>query len=183
MTDRTETKTRGCSRRRFLAGAGTIDSVSLLPLPWQSSALAAKAKLVDYPRKVIGQISKLKEGAPTAAFYPGEMDNDPLSSIFLVKLGMPAGGGIGPDGDIVAYSAYCTHMGMVLHGTYKPSHGVMGPCPLHLTTFDLTRHGMVVAGHATESLPQIVLEADGDDIVATGVLGLLFGKNHNLSLA
>jgi arsenite oxidase small subunit len=72
-------------------------------------------------------------------------------------------------------------MGMVLQGSYKSEHAVMGPCPLHLTTFDLTRHGMVIAGHATESLPQIVLETDGDDIVATGVLGLLYGKHNNLS--
>jgi arsenite oxidase small subunit len=46
---------------------------------------------------------------------------------------------------------------------------------LHLTTFDLTRHGMVISGHATESLPQIVLEVQGDDIYAVGVQGLVYG--------
>lgn len=50
----------------------------------------------------------------------------------------------------------------------------------HWTTFDLTRHGMVVSGHATQGLPQVVLELDGDDIVAFGVLGLIFGYGNNL---
>jgi arsenite oxidase small subunit len=50
-----------------------------------------------------------------------------------------------------------------------------------LTTFDLTKHGMVAAGQATESLPQIVLETNGDDIWATGVMGLIFGYHSNLA--
>ena len=59
---------------------------------------------------------------------------------------------------------------------------ILGPCPLHLTTFDLRRHGMVVAGHATQSLPQLVLEVDGNDIYATGILGLIYGKCNNAEL-
>lgn len=98
----------------------------------------------------------------------------------LVKLGAPASGGVGPKGDIVAFSTLCTHMGGPLAGTYKAEHKVLGPCPLHLTIFDMTRHGMVVAGHATESLPQVVLEVKGDNIYATGVLGLIYGKRNNL---
>lgn len=54
-----------------------------------------------------------------------------------------------------------------------------GPCPLHLSTFDLTKFGMIVSGHATSSLPQITLEAEGDDIVATGVQGLIWGYSAN----
>jgi arsenite oxidase small subunit len=38
---------------------------------------------------------------------------------------------------------------------------------------------MLVSGHATESLPQIVLEVDGPDVVATGVMGLLSGYSAN----
>jgi arsenite oxidase small subunit len=66
-------------------------------------------------------------------------------------------------------------MGGPLDGTYKAKYQVLGPCPLHLTTFDLTKHGMVASGHATESLPQIVLELQGDDIYAVGVMGLVYG--------
>ena len=111
--------------------------------------------------------------------YPNE--NPMLGSCLLVKLGVPAGGGVGPAQDIVAFSALCTHMGGPMGGAYKAKHKGLGPCPLHQTTFDLTRHGMVIAGHATESLPQIVLEIDGDDIYATGVQGLLYGQAENVS--
>jgi arsenite oxidase small subunit len=42
---------------------------------------------------------------------------------------------------------------------------------------------MVVAGHATESLPQVVLEVEGGDIYAKGILGLVYGKRDNLDTA
>ena len=38
---------------------------------------------------------------------------------------------------------------------------------------------MVVSGHATLGLPQILLEIEGDEIVATGVMGLLYGHHDN----
>jgi arsenite oxidase small subunit len=38
---------------------------------------------------------------------------------------------------------------------------------------------MVVSGHATQGLPQIILELEGDDIMATGVMGLIFGYHDN----
>ncbi len=103
--------------------------------------------------------------------------NDPYPDVrnILVKLGVPAGAGIGAGKDVVAFNQQCTHMGGPLDGTYQPRHQVLGPCPLHLTNFDLTRHGMVASGHATESLPQIVLDVQGDDIHAIGVMGLVYG--------
>jgi arsenite oxidase small subunit len=99
----------------------------------------------------------------------------------LVRLGVPAGGGVGPDRDVVAFSTLCTHMGGPLGGQYKAQYRVLGPCPLHLTTFDLVKHGMVAAGQATESLPQIALETRRDEIWATGVMGLIFGYHSNLA--
>ncbi|MBT4513556.1 MAG: hypothetical protein HOC77_00505, partial [Chloroflexi bacterium] len=56
---------------------------------------------------------------------------------------------------------------------------MMGPCGWHLSTYDLTRHGIIVSGHATQGLPQITLELEGDDIYATGVQALIFGFNDN----
>ena len=70
-------------------------------------------------------------------------------------------------------------MGSNLSDAYNAAHKVAGPCSEHLTTFDLTRHGMVVAGHATVALPQIVLELEGDAILATGVIGLIYGYHQN----
>ncbi len=119
--------------------------------------------------------------APVDFLYPN--DDDTYARCFLVKLGEQAGGGAGPEQDVVAFSSLCPHMGGILSGSYKGEHKVAGPCPTHLSTFDLTRHGMVVAGHAVQSLPQIVLEVKGDNIFATGVAGLFFGGPKNPGMA
>jgi len=160
---------RACmSRRSFLLAGGSI--VALAAIPGASLAASAQMLKASYPSVKIGKLSELKLGVPLDFSYPY-----PNVSNILVKLGTPAGGGVGKGSDIVAFNQQCTHMGGPLNGTYKSEHQVLGPCPLHLTTFDLSRHGMVVSGHATESLPQIVLEVKGDDIYATGVMGLVYG--------
>jgi arsenite oxidase small subunit len=46
--------------------------------------------------------------------------------------------------------------------------------------FDLTRHGILISGQAYQSLPQILLELEGDNIFAVGVFGLIFGRYDNL---
>jgi arsenite oxidase small subunit len=160
------------SRRNFLlAGATTF---LLSAIPGMVSAVTLKSK--SFERKLIGKVSELKAGEPVEFQYPYD---DPQSSNMLVMLGTEAGGGVGKHKDIVAFNHFCTHMGGPLHGSYKHEYKVAGPCPMHLTTFDLTRHGMVVAGHATESLPQIMLEVDGDRIYAVGVMGLVYGRHSN----
>lgn len=163
---------RACMSRRqlLLSGGSSLLMVSLGGLP--GLAEAAQALKATYPRQKIGSLSALKDGVPVEFNYPY-----PDVRNILVKLGVPAGAGIGTGKDIVAFNQQCTHMGGPLDGTYKPQHQVLGPCPLHLTTFDLTHHGMVASGHATESLPQIVLEVKGDDIYAVGVMGLVYGYN------
>lgn len=171
---------RSClTRRRFLVAGGGAVTV-LLTMPGLSSGLlAVPARVVRYPRKRVAGLADVHRHAPISFRYP---DEDPLSSAsFLVRLGRPAGGGVGPDGDIVAFNALCPHMGGPLMGTYRKEHAAIGPCPLHLTTFDLTKHGMVIAGHATESLPQVLLETSGDDIFATGMLGLIYGRAANVA--
>lgn len=168
------------SRRGFLATSGTASTLLLAEIfpgtvvGQQSDATAEVSKL---ERTKIGQLSKLKDGEAVSFSYPNDGE---LSNCMLVKTGEKSGGGLGEGQDVVAFSGRCTHMGGSLDGEYKPEHKVAGPCPLHLTTFDLTRHGMVVAGHATQALPQILLELDGDDIYATGVVGLLYGNSVNV---
>ena len=161
---------RACMSRRqlLLCGGASLALISLASLP--GMAQAAQALKATYPRQKIGSLSALKNGMPVDFNYPY-----PGIRNILVKLGVAAGAGIGVDRDVVAFNQQCTHMGGPLDGTYKAEHQVLGPCPLHLTTFDLTRHGMVASGHATESLPQIVLELQGDNIFAVGVMGLVYG--------
>lgn len=171
----------GCvSRRDFLAGAATTTVLlaSVFPGRVRGQDERMPVPLTRLERRLIGNMSALKNGQAIAFSYP---DDGQLSGCLLVKTGEISGGGVGPAQDIVAFSSRCTHMGGSLEGDYSPEHRVVGPCSLHLTTFDLTRHGMVVAGHATQALPQIVLELDGDQIYATGVVGLLYGRADNLS--
>ena len=166
------------SRRAFLLAGGTAATViglgSLSQVFGESAALA----VASYPRRRIARLSQLVEGRPIPFKYPW---GDANSVNMLVKLGVPAGGGVGPERDVVAFSTLCTHMGGPLAGQYRAQYKVVGPCPLLLTTFDLTKHGMVAAGQATESLPQIVLETKGDEIWAAGVMGLIFGYHSNLA--
>lgn len=169
----------GCiSRRKFFFGSGAaIAGTILLPaLPgMQGKALAAQ--LMRYPKMPIGKLKSLRPGTPIKFNYPDTFRN---SNSLLVKLGEPAGGGIGPERDVVAFNTLCTHMGGNMGMTFNEKHSALGPCPFHQTSFDLTRHGMVIAGHATESLPQVLLELDGDDIYAVGLIGLIYGRHDNL---
>ena len=170
---------RSClSRRAFLLSGGT--AVAIVGLGALSGAFGADTALqvASYPRRRIGRASQLRAGEPRTFKYPW---NDVNSTNMLVKLGVEAGGGVGPARDIVAFSTLCTHMGGPLGGQYRAQYRILGPCPFHLTMFDLTKHGMVAAGQATESLPQIVLEVSGDDIWAKGVMGLIFGYHANLA--
>jgi arsenite oxidase small subunit len=129
-----------------------------------------------HPRVKIGSVSALNVGDVIDFKYPTEQ-----SAASLVKLGRPAAGGLGEDGDIVAFGTDCTHMGCPLAGTFKVEHGILGPCGCHFTTFDLGRRGSVVLGQATENLPQILLDIDGDDIYAVGTLGIFYGFRDNLA--
>ncbi len=176
-----EKEPNGClTRRQFLlaSGGATATTILLLTLPGFPKAQTVPARLTRYPKRRIARLSQLKRDIPMDFKYP--FDDHLYSSSFLVKLGVPAGGGVGPDRDIVAFNYLCTHMGGPLQGTYNKDHKALGPCPFHLTSFDLTRHGIVVVGHATESLPQVTLEVVGDDIHATGVMGLIYGRSSNL---
>ncbi len=160
------------SRRRFLQAA-TIGgaSIAMLSIPGCGSMMARTTSL---PRQLVATLDQLVDDKPVGIRFP-----DRKSRCMMIKLGVPAGGGVGPDKDIVAFSASCPHMGTPLLGGYNAKHKGMGPCPSHLTRFDLTRYGIVVSGHATESLPQILLEVENGNIYATGIRGLLYGRSSN----
>ena len=168
------------TRRKFLmtgsAAAVSVSTISLSLFPGGT----VQAEVVKYPRKHIARLSALKDDQPLEFNYP---DNGANSAAMLVKMGgVKGGGGIGPQGDVVAFSYICTHQGGPLQNQYKvvDNHRILGQCPLHLSTFDLTRHGIVVSGQAYENLPQVLLELEGDEIYAVGIMGLLYGRNQNL---
>lgn len=165
------------NRRSFLLTSGIASATVMVGLPTPQGMAQVPAVVATYPRKLIGKLSELKTDEPLDFTYP---DDNLYSESMLVKLGREAGGGIGADKDVVAFNYTCTHQGGPLQGTYKAGDKALGPCPLHLTTFDLTRYGMFISGQAYQSLPQVLLELDGDDIYAVGMFGLIYGRYDNL---
>lgn len=169
---------RSClmSRRDLLLTGGLAATVVMVGIPGLLEA-QTPAVVASYPRKFITTLSSLNVDEPFDFEYP---DEGSYAESILVKLGRESGGGLGPDKDVVAFNYICTHQGGPLQGTYKAADKALGPCPLHLTTFDLTRHGIFISGQAYQSLPQVLLELEGDDIYAVGMFGLIYGRFENL---
>ena len=132
-----EKKTKGVgkclmSRRNFLLTSGaTTATVMVMVNAGTSEAQQVPASVATYPRKKIGKLSALKADKPVEFTYP---DDGQYAESMLVKLGVQAGGGIGPDRDVVAFNNYCTHQGGPLGGTYKADTKSLGACPFHLST-------------------------------------------------
>ena len=166
------------SRRNFLLTSGaTTATIMVMVNAGTSEAQNMPATIATYPRKKIGKLSALKPDKPVGFTYP---DEGRYAESMLVRLGVQAGGGIGPDRDVVAFNNYCTHQGGPMGGTYKADTKSLGACPFHLSTYDLTRHGILISGQAYQSLPQVLLELEGDDIYAVGIFGLVFGRYDNM---
>ena len=170
-------------RRDFLKGSAlaTVAAVGIYAFPAAPETVralgAGLAQLSrSYDAVSVGRLSSLQVGEPLDFTYPRlEHAN------FLVKLGTPAWGGVGPDGDVVAFSYLCSHMGCPLNGTYHQEHAMLGPCPCHYSRFDLAKGGQLILGQATQSLPQIWLKLDGDELYAVGVSGIVYGFAGNLT--
>jgi len=183
MVNNNENKDSECltncltTRRQFLfmSGAAAATATILLSGIPGFGTKKVEAVVSKYPRQKIGKLSDLKQDMPVTFAYPSKDIKN-----MLVKLGVPAGGGVGPKMDVVAFNPVCTHMGGPLAQAYKAEYKALGQCPFHQSTFDLTRHGMIICGHATQSLPQIQLEVEGNDIYATAVIGLVHGRNSNI---
>ena len=87
-------------------------------------------------------------------------------------------GGVGPDGDIVAFSRICPHKGFPLD--YNAADKTLN-CPGHYSRFDCETGGQQIWGHATQNLPQYALRVDANgDIYAEGVDELLYGRLSNV---
>jgi len=109
-------------------------------------------------------------------YYP--LDDEPN---ILVKLGVAAEGGIGPDGDIVAFSDICQHLGcnpgFVAAGqspSANPSYVAPEPllyCPCHGSKYNLLTSATVIQpSPAPRPVPQVILELDASgNIYAVGM--------------
>jgi len=165
------------SRRGFLKTSGTTVAAGatatiggIAAAPEARAAAGAGA----YERKSVAKARSLETNVPLTFTYP-----DASSPCMLVKLGREAPGGVGPDGDIVAYSSLCTHMGCPV--AYDPERRVF-KCACHYSIFDAEMAGQMVCGQATENLPRVVLRYDqeGDDVQAVAIDGLIYGRRANI---
>lgn len=182
MNNATPCDAKSClARRGFLkttaTGVATMLLADVFPGRVQGQDAGQNVHVASYPKLAIAKLSDVQQDKPIEFAYPSDGLH---TGCVLVQLGRKAGGGVGQNQDIVAFSARCTHMGGDMTDGYVAEHKLLG-CGEHLSTYDLTRHGMLVAGHATESLPQIVLEIEGETIYATAIVGLLYGYSQNPS--
>lgn len=163
------------SRRMFFRTSGATAAGVAIGLPGAAQAAQAEAgrTTLPYPRKPVAMSAALKVNEPVAFNYPDES-----SPCALLKMGRRVPGGVGPDGDIVAYSTLCTHMGCpVAYDAQARSF----KCGCHYSQFDPEMAGQMICGQATENLPQVTLAIGSDGAVtATGVQGLIYGRQANV---
>lgn len=168
------------ARRFFLKSGGVAAAVAgsaVIPIHSANAAPApagAMGTTLPYPRKAVGRVKGMPVNQVTAFSYP-----DASSPCYAIRMGNVVPGGVGPDGDIVAFSAMCTHMGCPV--TYDGGSRTF-KCGCHFSIFDPENGGQMVCGQATEDLPKITLEYDAttDSVTAVGVDGLLYGRQSNI---
>lgn len=139
-----------------------------------SSAAGAGATTLNYPRRAVGKARAMPVNEAVTFNYP-----DASSMCYAIRMGTPVPGGVGPEKDIVAYSAMCTHMGCPV--TYDGGTKTF-KCGCHFSVFDPENNGQMVCGQATEDLPRILLEYDArtDSVQAVAINGLLYGRQSNV---
>jgi arsenite oxidase small subunit len=163
-------------RRQFLSGGATAAAaaaaVATVAIPVPAEATPALAR-INYPSHRIGNVKDLKVDQPISVSYP---DKD--SPGVLLKLGRRVEGGVGSDGDIVAFSTLCPHKGFPL--AYVAADKSLD-CPGHYSRFDCEKGGQEIFGHATQNLPQFKLTVDSNgDIHAVAVDELIYGRLSNV---
>jgi arsenite oxidase small subunit len=130
---------------------------------------------IAFPRVKVSSLGELTVGTAIPFDYP--LDSEPN---YLVKLGTKAEGGVGPEGDIVAFSDVCQHLGCnwayvapgqspKVNSSYVAPSPV-GYCPCHGSVFDLANGANVIGGPSPRPVPQVQLEVDSSgDIYAVGM--------------
>jgi len=163
-------------RRDFLkgglAGVALASGIGTAAKTKVAEAAASEGAAPAYPVVDVAPIDSIPPGTEIPFDYPDE--NSPA---VLLRLPGKAEGGIGPDGDIVAFSLLCTHKGCPLNFVADRQ---MLVCPCHWSCFDPGKGGRLVIGQASQSLPQMKLEVQDGMVRATGIDGLIYGRHTNI---
>jgi arsenite oxidase small subunit len=167
-------------RRTFLklaaAAGGAITIGALLSTLKAGTFVPPPTAVAAWPIVTVTNISKLTNLTPLVFYYP--LTSTPN---YLVKLGVAAIGGIGPESDIVAFSAICQHLGceygFVAPGGSPPCNTSykakipMGYCCCHGSQYDFVHGAKVIGGPAPRPVPMVMLQLDTatGDISAVGM--------------
>jgi arsenite oxidase small subunit len=158
-------------RRKVLKAACCAGLVAAVALNDKAHGALSGAK--TYPQVKIANINFLPAGKARTFEYPlvGRKN-------IIVNLGCSVEGGVGPDRSIVAYSAFCTHLGC---GVEFDDESGMLVCECHQSIYDPKQSGKLIEGPSPSNLPMISLDVDSNgDIYAVGVAGLIYGLRNNL---
>ncbi len=169
------------SRRIFLKSSGGAAAAvgsagaALVPTGAEAATPAGSTSTnLTYPKRNVGKAGGMPVNQAVSFSYP-----DPGSPCVALRIGSAVPGGVGPNQDIVAYSALCTHMGCPVQ--YEGGTKVF-KCGCHFSMFDAEQGGQMVCGQATEDLPRVLLDYDAttDTVSAVGVDGLIYGRQANI---
>jgi arsenite oxidase small subunit len=175
----------GKRRRNFLKiilAAGWVSAIAaaasvlryLAYIPPTSTA--GGTTQLSWPRIKIANIKSLQQNNALKFNYP--LVN---SASMLLKLGTRVKNGVGPDGDIVAYSMICQHLGCYVAfqapGTSPPCDAsykapvAEGYCCCHGGVYDFTKGAAVISGPPPRAVPAVQLEYDETtgDVYAIGM--------------
>ncbi|MDA4129558.1 MAG: Rieske 2Fe-2S domain-containing protein [Thaumarchaeota archaeon] len=174
------------SKRNFLklvltlGGLATVGSFAsmfriLLFVPAPNAGVTSNVPL-KWPVVKITNISTLDPMKPLNFNYP--LVETPS---VLVKLGVQAENGVGPDSDIVAFSNICQHLGCIYDalptGASPPcnqsfkSAASQGYCCCHGGQYDFAHAAKVIGGPPPRPVPRVTLRFDSStgDIFAIGM--------------
>jgi arsenite oxidase small subunit len=156
-------------RRSFLklaaAAGGAITIAAVASTIKVATFVPTQTTQAAWPKVTVANINQLQSLTPISFNYP--LTSTPN---VLVKLGVAAQGGVGPDKDIVAFSTICQHLGCQY--SFVPSGGSpicnsaykavmpMGYCCCHGSQYDFVNGAKVLGGPAPRPVPQVQLEFD-----------------------
>ena len=150
------------SRRASIATIATALAGGLAADAFSFESAAAKSPMG--PRRKIGSLDELKKRGEIDFTYPDA--DSPARAVLLAN------------GEVVAFSLICTHMGCEVGYTHETQ---TFTCPCHGSVFDASRAGEVERGPAPRPLPQIQVQAAMDGVLyAVGLSAPIFGRSESL---
>ena len=105
----------------------------------------------EWPRATVGRVSEIAPGTVRFFTYPSETD-----PCILVRR---------TNGEFTAFSQKCTHLSCAV---YYAAERDRLECPCHEGYFSAA-NGRVLQGPPPRPLPQVLLEQQGDELVAVGL--------------